>query len=114
MSLLSNYNQTCDVYRMTKRVTFSGADVWAALVLGVPCARTSSSRRVVLQDGSVQLLNTETVMLDPRDVIEADRLVIDSVVYKIDAVIDVADLGREYRLAVSRLPVGTATEMGVG
>lgn len=113
MSIASLFNLECDIYRLSRGSTYPPTETWTRIAQGVPCARSSSTRTVMLGDGTERIAGNDIVMMEPRDVAAADRIIIDSVVYECGPPVDMADQGREYRISVLRLPAGTAAEMGV-
>lgn len=113
MSFASRLTNTCTIYRYTKAASYPFTETWAATATSVPCLKVARSKREAVADGSEVLVTDETVYMQPRDIKERDRILIDGGVYGVDAVTDAHGRGRELIVRVNRLPDGTAAEMGI-
>lgn len=114
MSLRGNLRQACDVYRVTEGTTYPATETWTRVAQAVPCLKSVSDRSEQLRNGSIDHVSVERIRMVPRDLTAKDRLVVAGNVYEIEGEPeDVDGLGRELVVLVSRLPKGTAAEMGI-
>lgn len=114
MSLVSNLNQTCTIYRVAEGASYPPSEAWSVLAADVRCLKSVDDRREVLDDGTIVSSSRERVRMEPRDLTTDDRIYMNGDVYEIDGEpADVDGLGRELVMAVNRLPEGTAGEMGI-